>query len=84
VDPFRIAIRCLAAYVVLLVLLRRAGSRTIRQGTAFDFVLSLTIGDLVDDAIWAEVPLAQFVVAAATLLVAKTMLTWHKVSAGRG
>lgn len=69
-DPLRIVIRVLFAYVLLLVLLRLAGKRAIRHGSAFDFVLALVIGDLVDNAIWAEVPLAEFAVAATTLLLA--------------
>jgi uncharacterized membrane protein YcaP (DUF421 family) len=71
----QIALRCLVAYVFLLVLLRSSGKRTVRQADAFDFVLALTIGDLVDDAIWNEVPIAQFFVAAATLVIVNLFIT---------
>jgi uncharacterized membrane protein YcaP (DUF421 family) len=82
VGPFiALALRCLVAYLLLLILLRLAGKRTIRQATAFDFVLALTVGDLVDDAIWAEVPVAQFAVATMTLLLARLMPAWHKMAA---
>jgi uncharacterized membrane protein YcaP (DUF421 family) len=83
-DPLRIALRCLVAYAFLVMLLRLAGKRTIYQGTAFDFVLALIMGDLLDDAIWAEVPIAQFVVAASTLVLTKLMLTRHKLSRRSG
>jgi uncharacterized membrane protein YcaP (DUF421 family) len=83
-DPFRIAVRALAAYVFLLILLRIAGKRAIRHGSPFDFVLALVIGDLVDNAIWAEVPMLQFVVAASTLVLMKLVLTVRRLrSAGR-
>lgn len=81
-DPLRIAIRCIVAYAFLLLLLRLAGKTTIEQGAPFDFVLALTIGDLIDDAIWAEVPIAQFVVATATLVLMKLAMTWRH-AAGR-
>jgi uncharacterized membrane protein YcaP (DUF421 family) len=78
-DPLRIVARCLVAYGFLLFLLRLAGKRTLHEGTAFEFVLALLIGDLVDDAIWREVPMAQFAVATATLVLTKLALTMHKL-----
>ncbi|HEX7778038.1 MAG TPA: hypothetical protein VF424_02300 [Vicinamibacterales bacterium] len=79
-----IATRALASYLFLLALLRLAGNRFVRQGTTFDFVLALILGDLIDDAIWSEVPMAQFVVAAGTLLLLKLLATTHKLdTAGR-
>jgi uncharacterized membrane protein YcaP (DUF421 family) len=78
-DPLRIVIRCLIAYVLLLTMLRLAGKRTVRHSHAFDFVLALILGDLIDDALWAEVPIAQFVVATATLVLMKLSVTVHKL-----
>jgi len=46
----------LFAYVFLLAILRASGKRTIAQGTTLDFVVALVLGDLIDDALWAEVP----------------------------
>lgn len=66
-DPARIAVRCLASFIALFTLVRISGKRTLSEGTAFDFVLTLVIGDLVDDAIFAEVPFTNFLVAAGTL-----------------
>ena len=82
-DPFRIGLRSLAAYLILLCLLRVAGKRTVKQGSPFDFVLALIVGDLIDDAIWAEVPLAQFVVASATLLLMKLLMTLRQATSAR-
>jgi uncharacterized membrane protein YcaP (DUF421 family) len=77
-DPLRIAIRALAAFIFLLVLLRLSGKRTIYQGTPFDFVLALVLGDMIDNAIFNEVPFAEFAVGALTLVGAKLLFTLHK------
>jgi uncharacterized membrane protein YcaP (DUF421 family) len=77
-DPFRLVVRSLASYLFLLLLLRLAGKRTITQGPPFDFVLALILGDLIDDAVWAEVPFTQFVVGCATLVLTKLLMTWHR------
>ena len=69
-DPMRIAIRCFAGFVFLLVMVRLSGKRIISQSTPFDFVLALVIGDLVDDLLFSEVPGSTFVVAAGTLVIA--------------
>jgi uncharacterized membrane protein YcaP (DUF421 family) len=82
-DLGSIATRALAAYLFLLALLRLAGKRSVRQGTTFDFVLALVLGDLIDDAIWSEVPMAQFVVAAGTLLLLKLLATSQQLYAAR-
>ena len=50
-DPLKIAVRALAAFLFLLALLRLSGKRTIYQGTAFDFVLALVLGDMVDKVV---------------------------------
>ena len=66
-DPFRIAARAVVAYVALLILVRVTGKQSIRHGTTFQFVIALVIGDMVDNAIWAEVSLLKFLVAVGTL-----------------
>lgn len=64
---WRIAIRALAAYVYLLVVTRAAGKRLVSQATPFDFVLALIVGDMIDDALWAEVSMAKFAVGVGAL-----------------
>jgi uncharacterized membrane protein YcaP (DUF421 family) len=71
----RVAIRALTAYLFLLALLRLGGRQSIRHGTPFDFVLALILGDLVDNAIWAEVPFAQFAIASTTLVVSRLLVS---------
>jgi len=67
-DPLRIALRVAIAYLVLLVLVRISGKRTVKQGTPFDFTVALILGDMFDDVIWAEVAMSQFIVACGVLL----------------
>ncbi len=74
-EPYHIGIRALFAYLVLLGLLRASGKRTVAQGTPFDFVLALVLGDMVDDLVWAEVPGARFVVAVGTLTLVHTLFS---------
>jgi uncharacterized membrane protein YcaP (DUF421 family) len=81
-DLLRIAVRCLITYIFLLVVMRLAGKRVVRHAESFDFVLALILGDLVDDALWSEVPVAQFVIATATLVFMKLSLTAHKLRMG--
>lgn len=67
-DPLRIVIRAALAFVFLLALIRLSGKRIVTQGTTFDFVLALILGDMVDDLLWAEVHASEFVVAVLTLV----------------
>ena len=73
-DPLRIAARALFAYVMLLVLLRVSGKRIVRHASPFDFTLSLILGDMVDDLLWAEVDASVFVVGVGVLLFIHTAL----------
>ena len=67
-----IAVRALAGYVFLLVLMRASGKRSVAHSSPFDFVMALILGDLIDDLLWAEVGFAQFAVATGTLVVVET------------
>ena len=67
-DPGRIAVRAVVAFVYLLVVTRASGKRAIAQATPFDFIVSLIIGDVIDDALWAEVSLARFGAAAGAIV----------------
>jgi uncharacterized membrane protein YcaP (DUF421 family) len=80
VELHRIALRAVFAYLVLLGLLRASGKRTVAQGTAFDFVLALVLGDMIDDLLWAEVAAARFAVGVGVLTLVHTLVS---VAAGR-
>lgn len=68
-DLGRIAVRALIAYIYLLVTTRASGKRVVSQATPFDLLVSLILGDLIDDALWAEVPMVKFGVAAGTVFL---------------
>ena len=67
---WRIAVRALIAYLFLLFMTRVSGKRVVGQATPFDLVVSLIIGDLIDDALWAEVSIAKFSAAAGSIFFA--------------
>jgi uncharacterized membrane protein YcaP (DUF421 family) len=62
------AVRATVTYAFLLILLRIAGKRTVSEGTPFDFVVALALGDFPDDIIWGEVPAAQGLLAMGTVM----------------
>ncbi len=73
-DLWRIAVRVLIVYVYLLFTTRASGKRVVSQATPFDLVVSLIVGDLIDNALWAEVSVAQFSAAAGSILFADILV----------
>jgi uncharacterized membrane protein YcaP (DUF421 family) len=65
----RIAVRAVIVYLYLLVVTRASGKRVLGQATPFDFLVALILGDLIDDALWAEVPMATFGAVVSSILV---------------
>jgi uncharacterized membrane protein YcaP (DUF421 family) len=63
-----ILVRIAFTYVFFLLVVRLAGKRTIREGTPFDFLVALMLGDFPDDVIWGEVSVVQGVVAIGTVM----------------
>lgn len=74
-ELWKIAVRALFAFVFLHALTRLSGKRFVAQATGFDFVLALILGDMIDDVLWAEVPVGQFVVAAGVLAAADLVMS---------
>jgi uncharacterized membrane protein YcaP (DUF421 family) len=72
-DPLRIAVRALIVYVFALALVRATGKRSVSQGDISSFVLAVVLGDMFDDALWAEVLVSEFVVGAGTLALAHVL-----------
>jgi len=71
-----LALRVSLVYVVLLILLRLVGKRTVKEATPFDFVVALIVGDCPDDVIWGEVPMAQGLVAVGTILLLHSIVLY--------
>jgi uncharacterized membrane protein YcaP (DUF421 family) len=69
-ELYKIAVRVVFAYLVLLALMRFSGKRVVSQAGALDFVVALVIGDLIDDLLWAEVGAAKFAAASGGIVLA--------------
>ena len=82
-DPLRIAARVVFAYAVLMVMVRVSGKRMVRHASPFDFTLSLILGDMVDDLLWAEVDASVFVVAAGALVMLHICMELLQLRAAR-
>ena len=82
-DPLRIAVRVLLVYVILRAFTRITGKRTVKESSPFDFTVALIVGDMMDDAIWAEVGFATFVVATGVLMLTHAGLQLVSYRSGR-
>ena len=65
----QIAIRAAVAYLYLFFMTRVSGKRVIGQATPFDFIVALILGDVIDDALWAEVSIAKFAGAVGSIML---------------
>ena len=68
-DPLRILVRVFFSYVLLLILMRAGGKRVVRHASPLDFALSVIMGDMIDDLLWAEVDASVFVVGVGVLML---------------
>jgi uncharacterized membrane protein YcaP (DUF421 family) len=55
--------RAVAVYVLMLVVVRLLGKRTIGNFSAFDLLVALMLGEVVDEMIYGDVPFLQGAVA---------------------
>ncbi|WP_207477877.1 DUF421 domain-containing protein [Arenibaculum pallidiluteum] len=70
-------LRAAAIYLILLVLFRAAGRRTLSEMTAFDFVLLLVIGEATQQALLGEdFSLTNAILVIATLILLDVLLSW--------
>jgi uncharacterized membrane protein YcaP (DUF421 family) len=75
-DLVGIVARIAFTYVFFLAIVRLAGKRTIREGTPFEFLVALMLGDFPDDVIWGEVPVAQGVVAIGSVMTLHLLVSY--------
>ena len=68
-DLLGIAVRISIMYLYALAVLRLSGKRSVDSLSPLDFLVGIVLGDLFDDVIWAEIPLAQALVAFATIIL---------------
>ena len=70
------AARGLLVYVAMLVIIRILGKRTVGNFTAFDLLVALMLGEVVDEIIYGDVTLAQGFVAITVVAAAKYLTAW--------
>lgn len=70
------AARGLLVYVAMLVIIRILGKRTVGNFTAFDLLVALMLGEVVDEIIYGDVTLAQGFVAIIVVAAAKYITAW--------
>lgn len=80
------ALRSVAVYVLMLVVIRLLGKRTVGNFSAFDLLVALMLGEVVDEMVFGDVSFAQG--AAAVLVIAglhyaNTWLSFRNPAFGR-
>ena|GEM_PF-368836 len=70
------AARGLLVYAVMLVVIRLLGKRTVGNFTAFDLLVALMLGEVVDEIIYGDVSIAQGLVAIVVIALAKYITAW--------
>ncbi|MFP3942984.1 MAG: DUF421 domain-containing protein, partial [Alphaproteobacteria bacterium] len=73
----------LLAYVVLILLLRISGKRTLSKMNAFDLVVTVALGSSLATVLLSkDVALSEGVIAFAVLIGAQFAITWMSVRSG--
>ena len=78
-DPHELAmtaLRAVAVYVLMLATIRLLGKRTVGNFTAFDLLVALMLGEVVDEIIYGDVGMAQGLVAIAVIAAAQYSNSW--------
>jgi uncharacterized membrane protein YcaP (DUF421 family) len=77
------AVRGLAVYVLVLAVIRVLGKRTVGNFTAFDLLVALMLGEVVDEMIYGDVNFAQGAVAILVIAGAKYTTAWLSYASPR-
>ena len=70
------ALRALAVYALMLVVIRALGKRTVGNFAAFDLLVALMLGEVVDEMIYGDVAFSQGVVAILVVAAAQYGNSW--------
>ena len=73
---WHVAVCAVLAYFVLFLFIRIAGKRTLAKLTAFDFVVTVTLGSTLSSMILAKVTLAEGALALAIIIALQYVLAW--------
>lgn len=69
-------LRALVVYAFMLVVIRLLGKRTVGNFTAFDLLVALMLGEVVDEIIYGDVTLLQGAIAIVVVAAAKYGTAW--------
>jgi uncharacterized membrane protein YcaP (DUF421 family) len=82
-DPSELLLtsaRAVAVYALILIVIRLLGKRTVGNFTAFDLLIALMLGELVDEMIYGDVRFLQGTVAIVTLAALAAADSWASYS----
>jgi uncharacterized membrane protein YcaP (DUF421 family) len=78
-DPHELlmtALRALGVYVLMLIVIRLLGKRTVGNFAAFDLLVALMLGEVVDEIVYGDVSIAQGLVAIGVVAAAHYGNSW--------
>jgi len=76
----RVIVTTVAAYLLIIFMLRLSGKRTLAKMNAFDFVVTIALGSILGSVILNKsVPLAEGLLAAGVLIVLQFSITYISV-----
>lgn len=73
---WHVSVCAVLAYFVLFLFIRISGKRTLAKLTAFDFVVTVTLGSTLSSIILAKVTVAEGSVALAIIIALQYLLAW--------
>lgn len=75
-DLLLTALRAVAVYVVFLAVIRMSGKRTLGSFSAFDFLVALMLGEIVDELIYGDVSMLKGFLAVGVIAVLHYGNSW--------
>jgi uncharacterized membrane protein YcaP (DUF421 family) len=73
---WHVGVCAVLAYFILFLFIRISGKRTLAKLTAFDFVVTITLGSTLSSMILGKVTLAEGAVALAIIICLQYLLAW--------
>lgn len=70
------ALRALGIYLLMLLVIRLLGKRTVGTFTAFDLLVALMLGEVVDEIIYGDVTFTQGTVVIVVVALSKYLTSW--------
>jgi uncharacterized membrane protein YcaP (DUF421 family) len=75
-ELFMTVVRGIGVYILMLAVVRVTGKRTIGNFSAFDLLVALMLGEVVDEIIYGDVTFAQGAVAIGVVTGLKSLTAW--------